>query len=793
MSEPRSATGSADRVPSGPVYRHSPRALGVAAVGSLVAATVGALPHLANRTEEGLREDAREAAEVLPALTGTIVDSLAMTALFALVLALAVDQVLRRHLRAAITTVAVPVVVGGLVALLATVVPELAPRWVGDTGWSRVVAATAAAGGGALAAAAVSSGGRWSRRSAWVCAVAFLVAGAWTTESLTGRGWLLALGVALGGVALLVAGTPSGQATAEDVAAGLEAIGMNPRSVEPHEADARGSVPWTVELETGTTLFVKTASAEERIADLLFRIWRRIRLRDSGDARPAASLQQATEHEALAAARAIAVGVRAPRVLGLGRLPEGGVFALHEVIAGPNLVDLVDQDGPDAVSEAVLRQVWSMVTTLHRGHIAHRDLRAANVVVDEDGDVWLVDFAFADITADDDLLRRDLVELLASTAALVGAERAVDAAVTTLGQETWHDALPLIQPLATSAATRSALGRSGFGELRSVLAERVSAADPELPRLGRLDVRTLLSLLALGVATWTLLPQLTQSDEVWRELPRADLVLLAVAAACSAVTYVGAATSLKGAVPRPLPVVGTLLSQLASSFVNRVTPAKVGGIALNVRWMVKEGVEPPVAAAGVSVNAVVGFVIHVASSLFVLLWAGQAGLGDVQPPSGRTIGVGLALVAGVVVVTYLIPPLRRTIRHRMWPRTRQSLGAVAEVAADHRRLGLLFGGSALVTASYIGALGASLAAVDADVPAATVALVYLAGSVVASAAPTPGGLGATEATFAAALTAVGVGEADAVSGVLLYRLVTFWLPILPGYLAYLALQRQERL
>ena len=793
MSEPRSATGPADRRPPGPVYRHSPRALGVAAVGSVVAAIVGALPHLANRTEQGLRDDAREAAEVLPSLTGTIVDSLAMTALLALVVALAVDQVLRRHLRAAITTVAVPVVVGALVALLAAVVTELAPRWVGDTGWSRVLAATTAAGGAVLAAAAVSGGGRWSRRSAWVCALAFLVGGAWTTESLTGRGWLLALGVALGGVALLVAGTPSGQATAEDVAAGLEAIGMTPRSVEPHAVDARGSVPWTVELETGTTLFVKTASAEERIADLLFRIWRRIRLRDSGDARPAASLQQATEHEALAAARAIAVGVRAPRVLGLGRLPEGGVFALHEVIAGHNLVDLVDQEGPDAVSEAVLRQVWSMVTTLHRGHIAHRDLRAANVVVDEDGDVWLVDFAFADITAGDDLRRRDLVELLASTAALVGAERAVDAAVTTLGEDTWHDALPLIQPLATTAATRSALGRSGFGELRSVLAERVSAADPELPRLGRLDVRTLLSLLALGVATWTLLPQLTQSNEVWSEPPRADPVLLAIAAACSAVTYVGAATSLKGAVPRPLPVLGTVLSQLASSFVNRVTPAKVGGIALNVRWMVKEGVEPPVAAAGVSLNAVVGFVIHVASSLFVLLWAGQAGLGDVQPPSGRTIGVGLALVAGVVLVTYLIPPLRRTIRHRMWPRTRQSLGAVAEVAADHRRLGLLFGGSALVTASYIGALGASLAAVDADVPAATVALVYLAGSVVASAAPTPGGLGATEATFAAALTAVGVGEADAVAGVLLYRLVTFWLPILPGYLSYVALQRRGRL
>jgi uncharacterized protein (TIRG00374 family) len=87
----------------------------------------------------------------------------------------------------------------------------------------------------------------------------------------------------------------------------------------------------------------------------------------------------------------------------------------------------------------------------------------------------------------------------------------------------------------------------------------------------------------------------------------------------------------------------------------------------------------------------------------------------------------------------------------------------------------------------------SLGAVDASVPLATVALVYLAGSAIASAAPTPGGLGATEAAFAAALTTVGVGEADAISGVLLYRLVTFWLPILPGYASYVLLRRAERI
>jgi undecaprenyl-diphosphatase len=276
---------------------------------------------------------------------------------------------------------------------------------------------------------------------------------------------------------------------------------------------------------------------------------------------------------------------------------------------------------------------------------------------------------------------------------------------------------------------------------------------------------------------------------VWEQIPEADPVRLAIAAGFSLLTYVGAGASLRGSVPRPLPFVDTFLAQLASSFANRITPAKVGGLALNVRWLVKQGVEPPVAAAGVSVNAFVGFIVHVLLTIFVVLWAGQAGLGDLRTPPARTIGAAVLLFVAVLVVTYLIPPLRRTIRHRVWPRTRQSLTAIAEVAGSPRRLALLFGGSVCVTICYIAALALSISAVDGSVPIATVALVYLAGSALASAAPTPGGLGATEATFAAGLTAVGVEGSTAVSAVLLYRLLTFWMPILPGWIAYSYLRR----
>ena len=54
---------------------------------------------------------------------------------------------------------------------------------------------------------------------------------------------------------------------------------------------------------------------------------------------------------------------------------------------------------------------------------------------------------------------------------------------------------------------------------------------------------------------------------------------------------------------------------------------------------------------------------------------------------------------------------------------------------------------------------------------------HIAGTAVASAAPTPGGVGAVEAALIAGLTATGVPDEQAVPAVLVYRVATFWLPV----------------
>jgi uncharacterized protein (TIRG00374 family) len=120
-----------------------------------------------------------------------------------------------------------------------------------------------------------------------------------------------------------------------------------------------------------------------------------------------------------------------------------------------------------------------------------------------------------------------------------------------------------------------------------------------------------------------------------------------------------------------------------------------------------------------------------------------------------------------------------------------ALRAGRELAGVLRRPGKaaqLLGGSVGVTLAYALTLACCLAAFGAQLPLVSTVAVYLVGAAVASASPTPGGLGALEAALVAGLTAVGAQTGPAVAAVLAFRLLTYWLPVLPGWLAFRALR-----
>jgi undecaprenyl-diphosphatase len=405
----------------------------------------------------------------------------------------------------------------------------------------------------------------------------------------------------------------------------------------------------------------------------------------------------------------------------------------------------------------------------------------------------IADFSFSELAATPRQMDLDVAELLASLAVLAGQDRAAAAAAEGLGGQEVARSLPLLQPLALSAATRHAIaGQDGLlTRTRAAAAAASGQEAPDLARVQRVRPRTLLAIALATGAFYFVLPKLAEVGSGWHALQSAHWIWLPVIIAFSALTYLASAISLLGSVSARLPFWPTVLTQGASSFVNRVSYANVGGMALNVRYLQKCGVEPSAGVAAVGVNALAGAIVHAILLVVFFIWAGR-GLGRAfKLPSSSTLLVILAVAAAVVGLIMITRQGRRFAVRKLLPSVRSSLASLRRVARSPVRLALLFGGSALVTLAYIAGLVASVEAFGETAGIAQIGAVYLAASLVAAASPTPGGLGAMEVATIAGLTGIGIPNGPAVSAVLLYRLSTYWLPVPPGWLSWRQLQRMD--
>jgi len=332
--------------------------------------------------------------------------------------------------------------------------------------------------------------GRPWRRAAWVtlwlAAVVWLVTG---TVSPAEAVVAFAAGVTAGAGVLVLSGVPDRRLGPPGIAAALGSAGLPVVRVEPAAVAAKGSRPFTAAAADGAPLFIKVLGSDQRDADLLYRAWRFIRLREVGDARPAASLIQAVEHQALVAVMAERAGVAVPAVRQVITTADGSALLVMDRVDGSSL-DLIPVR---RLSDTMLRKLWEQVDGLHRARIAHRSLRPANVVADGTGRPWVVDFSFAELGATPRQMALDVAELLASLAAIIGADRAVAGAAAVIGPDRVAAAVPLLQPLALSAGTRRAMaGQKGLLTQTRAAAAASGRTDTDLARLQRVRPRTLL-------------------------------------------------------------------------------------------------------------------------------------------------------------------------------------------------------------------------------------------------------------------------------------------------------------
>ena len=140
---------------------------------------------------------------------------------------------------------------------------------------------------------------------------------------------------------------------------------------------------------------------------------------------------------------------------------------------------------------------------------------------------------------------------------------------------------------------------------------------------------------------------------------------------------------------------------------------------------------------------------------------------------------GLAL--GLVGAFLFVPVLREWLRTTVRPRLKEVMADLAKLAREPQRLALIVLGCATTTLGNAGALWASVEAFGGGATFIAVTIVTMVGGTLASSAPTPGGVGAVEAALIGGLGAFGLPAAVGVPAVLLYRLITCWVPVLIGW------------
>jgi uncharacterized protein (TIRG00374 family) len=742
--------------------------------------------NLAAQATSGLQSDIVQATRLLPTILIVLITAIGGTFAVLLPAAYLVSAVFERKFRlileahiAALITIVIAIAGNNLIA--STNTPALYAVFVG-----RYQIESAAPLNTLLAATlAIAVVLRLTERRIWsiVTIVVTAILG-WSTV-LAGSATLISQvlsaigGISVGLIIRLVLGTPSTRPNLDEVISELSEYDLT-------TADLMEISPNTylATLKSGKTVRLEILDRDADRSGFISAFWRTLRVRgiESG-----AGLSMRTKAERLMLANLAArnAGIAAAELFAIKEVTADAIVILREEIS------TVEITNETAELNKILEEVWQQLAKLHQSDIAHRQATLNSFGI-HNGKVIVKNLDFAVVAASKLLMALDIAELLLATTHLVGASKAVEIANRHYPTNKIFFAGRLLQPIAMSSTSRANLksNQSSLAELRTALGNLGFEPDGKVINIERLKPRNILLLVVSVAAGYAVLNQLAEVNLI-EIFTAANTSWVLVALVFSAITYFGATLSLTAFVVYKVNWLHALLAQLAAKFITLVTPPAVGAVSVNIRFLQRTGLSPGIAGAAVAMSQVAMFATHLVMILLVSVIAGTSNELRFDPP--RWVLLTIFSVILLLFMAFSFPPTRNWLNQITFNLRNQTSAAILKSLTQPRRFAMSVLGSLLMNLAYILCLAATIRAFGNNTDLITVAFIYLAGATLGSLAPTPGGLGAVEAVLVAALTAGGLPAATAISVTLLYRLVTFWLPILPGWIGFNYLTRRQAL
>ncbi|UFS94493.1 lysylphosphatidylglycerol synthase transmembrane domain-containing protein [Nocardia huaxiensis] len=521
-------------------------------------------------------------------------------------------------------------------------------------------------------------------------------------------------------------------------------------------------------------LIVELYGANQRSRGALqaFRRWLTIR---SGEY-PAlfASMRRAVEHRALMGIAISDLGLGSNKPLTVAALNRGWMLYAHTVPQGEPL--------SAAQGEKELEQVWRALHTMHKAQISHGELRADEIRM-VDGEARFGGFIQSEFGAYDTRFESDNAQLLLSTAAIFGTETAVRTAIAVLGEQSVLAASRRLTKSAIPATVRNSVPDAGelMKSLRAEVSSQTGQDKIEAAQITRFSRNQIIQLVLLIGLVYVAYPYISAVPTFFTELGSANWAYAALGLAVSALTYVGAAMALWACASESVNFRNLLLMQVANTFAATTTPAGVGGLALSVRFLQKSGLGAVRATAAVALQQTVQVITHLVLLLFFSVAAGVSTNLSHFVPSATVLYLVVGVLVGLLGATMFIPKVRKWLLTEVRPQLADVVGQLKDLGRSPGRLAMIVGGCATTTLGMALALWASIEAFGGSTTFVTVTIVTMIGGTLASAAPTPGGVGAVEAALIGGLAAFGVAAGIAVPAVLLYRVLTCWLPVFCGW------------
>jgi uncharacterized membrane protein YbhN (UPF0104 family) len=279
------------------------------------------------------------------------------------------------------------------------------------------------------------------------------------------------------------------------------------------------------------------------------------------------------------------------------------------------------------------------------------------------------------------------------------------------------------------------------------------------------------------VGVYILLPQFRSFHQTWSVLHAAVLPWALLAALAGVATFLAGAVIQFAAGDSKGKFSDIVLLQFAGSFVNHLLPFSLGGMGLTEEYYHKLGIRRPQALVFVTIPVIFGTI----TTLAILIVTSPVTLVHLSESlrSNHLTRVIVLILGICILLGILTMPLYAQRLSNVFKQAKSGLRGVRDI----RQLLTILLGSVTLTLVTSSALYLSVLAVHATVSLVAAILLCISSSLVSNVAPTPDGLGATEAALVFGLTRAGLGLSQAIAGTLLYRFVTAWLPILPGLIA----------